>query len=262
MSDSNIKGLDFWQRTLMRIDRFVHTMRVTWGDVKCYACEQDIGPLCKCCAPDVYPIEEPCCERCGYPFGNSTQNPTSSPKKICYFCKKYGYGLDSLKSAVFFDGAAKKLVLNAKFRHRPNALRYLAEWMVERIHRDFPADAVLVPVPLSAKRKQERGYNQAEILARHLAFDWNLPIDTQTLYRAKHTQALSSSDTVLARRQIVAQAFSTRTDHFKNKTVILIDDVCTTSTTLTACALACKQAGARSVLALTATRGRRPWDSL
>ena len=110
------------------------------------------------------------------------------------------------------------------------------------------ADAV-VPVPLHAARRRERGFNQADALARHLG----LPV-LGVLRRTRRTAV--QADLPAARRHAnVRGAFAVRprTD-VRGLTLVLVDDVCTTGATLYACASALVAAGAADVRALTAAR--------
>ena len=109
---------------------------------------------------------------------------------------------------------------------------------------------VAVPVPLHPSRRRERGFNQAEDLARHVG----LPV-VMALRRVRRT--VSQADLPAARRHgNVKGAFAIRSRDraISGSVVVLIDDVSTTGATLDACAMALKEAGAREVRALTAAR--------
>lgn len=109
---------------------------------------------------------------------------------------------------------------------------------------------VAVPVPLHPSRRRERGFNQAEDLARHVG----LPM-VVALRRVRRTA--SQADLPAARRHgNVRGAFALRrkSQSISGKIVVLIDDVSTTGATLDACAMALKEAGVREVRGLTAAR--------
>lgn len=117
----------------------------------------------------------------------------------------------------------------------------------------FAAD-VAVPVPLHPARLRERGYNQAELIARPLARKLGLPLGAYLLVRTKPRPPRL----LLSRRerwQTVRGAYEIRKGaRVDNLRVLLIDDVFTTGATLDACARALKQAGAKSVAGLTVAR--------
>ena len=114
---------------------------------------------------------------------------------------------------------------------------------------------VIVPVPLHSSRLRERGYNQSELLGHQIARLLNLPVKADALQRIRHTKSqmeLSASE----RHQNVANAFACADKSLSGQTVLLIDDVCTTGSTLDACACALKQSGVTSVWAVTLAKAR------
>jgi ComF family protein len=122
----------------------------------------------------------------------------------------------------------------------------------------LPVD-LLVPVPLHPARQRERGYNQAELLARAFGDRIGLPVVNTGLRRARSTRpqiSLNASD----RRENVQDAFTyqPRTadqgDAVRGRRVLVVDDVCTTGSTLEACSLALKAGGASSVWGFTLAR--------
>jgi ComF family protein len=116
----------------------------------------------------------------------------------------------------------------------------------------LPVD-VVAPVPLHIKRVRQRGYNQAELLARAFCAASGLPYRPGELVRHRETRSQVGL-TLEERRANVAEAFACRSDGFRGQRVLLVDDVLTTGATLAACAEALHAAGARAVYALTVTR--------
>jgi ComF family protein len=119
----------------------------------------------------------------------------------------------------------------------------------------IPAD-LLIPVPLHPVRQRERGYNQADLLARALGDMMNLPVITTGFKRVRHTQSQMSLDAA-DRRENVQSAFAylSRGDNrISGQRVVVIDDVCTTGSTMEACSLALKAAGASVVWGFTLAR--------
>lgn len=116
------------------------------------------------------------------------------------------------------------------------------------------AAEVIVPVPLHSRRLRERGYNQSLLLAQQLAREAALPVLSDVLRRVKYTMSQTQLDGN-QRRQNVAGAFVC-TEGVRDKTVLLVDDVCTTGATLEASSRALKAGGASSVWALTLARAQ------
>lgn len=117
----------------------------------------------------------------------------------------------------------------------------LHSWRIETI----------IPVPLHAKRARSRGYNQATLLAQTVSKRLQIPIDTKLLERTewRDTQAHQGK----SGRKNINTMFRCHT-RAPYKTVCLVDDVCTTGATLSACARALSQAGVRNVVAITVAR--------
>lgn len=118
----------------------------------------------------------------------------------------------------------------------------------------MPAD-VVVPVPLYPARLKERGFNQAALLARELAQQSGLAMNKQTLIRHRSTASQVGLDAE-QRKENVRNAFRCTDDALSGKRVLVIDDVCTTGSTLGACAAALHAGGADSVRALTLAHAR------
>jgi ComF family protein len=120
---------------------------------------------------------------------------------------------------------------------------------------------VIVPVPLHARRVRQRGYNQAEVLARALGPRLALPVLTRALLRHRDTRSqvgLSAQ----ARWENVWGAFGCQSQEITSARVLLLDDVFTTGATLEACAHTLRESGAAQVCALTLTRALDPDDDL
>jgi ComF family protein len=156
-----------------------------------------------------------------------------------------------------------------------HALKYqgwyrVADDMAARMSRlDWPIDVMeercaLVPVPLSAKRQRQRGYNQSECLARALAPRWSIPIWNEVITRTRHTETQTRL-TPGERLRNVSGAFcpcpNTR-QMLRGAHVVVIDDIVTTSATLNACAAALCDGGARIVSFVTFGRAPALGDRL
>jgi len=115
-----------------------------------------------------------------------------------------------------------------------------------------PVELVL-PIPLHPRRQRHRGYNQSELLARHFCSKLDLAYDARVLKRVRHTKPqvdLAPAD----RLTNVADAFWADAEKVASKAVLLIDDVCTTGSTLSEAARALLNAGAAEVTAYCLAR--------
>ena len=138
-----------------------------------------------------------------------------------------------------------------------NNVDFLAEPLVEILINNLNLNNLkndvdmVVPVPLFWWRRFKRGFNQSELLAKRIGRHLLLPVSTNNLYRIKNTipqTRLSRSQ----RQQNMHRAFAIkRTEDFKNRRVLLVDDVLTTGVTASECARAIKTAGGEKVYVLT-----------
>ena len=112
----------------------------------------------------------------------------------------------------------------------------------------------LVPVPVSAKRERKRGYNQAALLAQVIGRNTGIPVREDFLLRRTDTAAMKGMS-AQQRRVNLKKAFTAPFDDVKSKTIMLVDDIYTTGTTVDACAAALKEAGAAAVYFITLAIG-------
>ena len=94
----------------------------------------------------------------------------------------------------------------------------------------------IVPVPLHPKKKLIRGYNQSMCIAKGISEIMNVEADDNTLVRNVHTQTQTKKNRI-ERWQNVKDIFELKSDKFKDKHILLVDDVITTGSTIEACAL-------------------------
>ncbi len=125
--------------------------------------------------------------------------------------------------------------------------------MVSHLKKRSMSLDVVVPVPLHRSSERERGYNQSELLARVVASEADMPLNRGLLRRTKKTARQISMDSYEERRRNIEGAFECVQD-LEGERVLLIDDVVTTGSTMSACAEALKAAGARSVWGLALAR--------
>jgi len=190
------------------------------------------------------------CPRCHAPL--FVRRPASD-RNACDRCE--GMTLDLFRFIGPYEGALRANVLRLKTQ--PQVCRRLREKIVAGVLAEplFRRADVVIPVPLHPQRQRERGYNQAERIARIAAAALARPMVTDVLVRIKFTVAHRAGMDEVARRASLSQAFAVRDAAvLSGKTILLIDDVYTTGTTLTECARAIRRAQAAAVFGFAIAR--------
>ncbi len=157
---------------------------------------------------------------------------------------------DELRAAYRFEGAARRALLEAKFRGVTALLEPLALATAGVVPVEWAPEAV-VPVPLAPRRRRRRGFNQAELIARTVAERLGLPLRTDLVRRARETAAQATLSAE-ARERNLEGAFAV--EGGPPARLLLVDDVTTTGATLSTIAGVLKAAGAERVYALAVAR--------
>jgi ComF family protein len=219
---------------------------------------------CPCCARSLTsplggPLCEPCWQRlprhagaacpCGLPLPDGIEGP-------CGRCRRGASGWRLGASLGPFDGPLRDAIHALKYRGRTRAVGRLAGLLLERpqARAVLSGSGLLVPVPLHPRRREQRGFNQSELLAHALAGACGLRVSRGALVRRTDTPAQTGLSAA-ARRRNVAGAFAVRRRaEIGGRVVVLLDDVLTTGATARECARALLQAGAAEVRLLTLAR--------
>ncbi len=211
----------------------------------CVGCGARGSFFCSACQSSLPRLHPPLCVKCGKSLTFST---------LCSGCENRPMDIAGISSLFHFDGAVHQAIIQFKYKNVKALAAPLAQLMAEYLcAHPLPAE-VLVPVPLHPRRLRERGYNQSSLLARELGKLASLPMVEGSLVRLKNTPPQTRTKSAEERQGNVADAFICRDQRMAGKRILLIDDVCTSSATLDACASALKAAGATSVWGLTLAR--------
>lgn len=212
---------------------------------RCAGCGRPGALFCTPCWHRVQPLRGPYCSRCGHPLPS-----TGSP---CPACARLPLAfLDKARAAALYTSPLREAVHALKYRGVARLGLLFGEYMARRLR--VAVFDVVVPVPLHPVREARRGYNQATLLAQAIASHWNRPLVLSALARVRETSPQVTLD-LLARRANVHAAFAcVDPAGIAGRTVLLVDDVMTTGSTLDACAAALKAAGAKRVLGFALAR--------
>lgn len=122
-------------------------------------------------------------------------------------------------------------------------------------------ELVLIPVPLHKRRLNWRGFNQAQLLAQKISTHFDIPLENEILKRSRSSLPQVEIKNKNERRKNITgvfkinNKFNNNFDGLKNKKIILVDDICTTGSTLEECAKTLKPLGPKEIWALTIARG-------
>ena len=206
------------------------------------------GPLCLACW-ETLPRHRPDPCGCGTPLA-TREGP-------CGRCRRNLSPFEAGASLGPFEGSLRSALHALKYKGHRRAARLLAAALASEpsVQRLLVDGAVLVPVPLHPLRRRERGFNQAELLARELARRaTGVLVAPEVLVRRRDTPSQTGL-TAAQRRRNVRGAFAIRhRSRVTGQKLILVDDVLTTGATVRECARALRSAGAREVQVLTAAR--------
>jgi ComF family protein len=169
--------------------------------------------------------------------------------------------IDELASLYVFEkeGVLQKIVHSLKYSGAQAVGIELGRLLGQMLMERRITGNVLVPIPLHKRKLRERGYNQSELIARGLSERTGVPLRTDLVRRTRFTQtqtALSLGE----RKKNMEDAFEYRSPkayEVKGKTIVLIDDIITTGSTVVSCAEILKRAGAREIIAASAALAQK-----
>ena len=197
--------------------------------------------FCRPCRADIIPLGRAHCCLCARPF------PDATSSHLCASCLKSPPGFVRVHAAGRYQGTIKDAVHRLKHCNQLLLARPLGVILGEVVAPAAPDgrfDCIL-PVPLHRHRLRARGYNQAVEIARPLARQLGLPMETRLLQRARQTQpqqGLSAGE----RRRNLRKAFALA-GTLSGARVLLVDDIMTTGATVQECCRTLLRGGAREI---------------
>jgi ComF family protein len=208
---------------------------------KCLNCGKYGEIVCFDCAKEISLIQTLTCPECGRVSQNG---------KYCQSCKSAHKNI-ALKGIVigahYDSGPLKEMIHHFKYSGYLSLSEQLAEIICSRLTNiNGLKNFVVVPVPLHLSRKNRRGYNQSELLARYISAHFDMP-GGDALVRMRDTKPQIGLPRA-KRLENLEDAFSCQdTELITDRKILLIDDVTTTGATLNECAKALKNAGAKEI---------------
>lgn len=221
---------------------------------RCPVCDEIVLPrgslICPECVKILSFVKGPVCKKCG-------KEVFSDRLEYCFDCTKHTRSFESGRALINYNDAAKDSMVKIKYKNKREYIDFYTEAICRRYGKQIArmrAD-VLVPVPVHPSRMKTRGYNQAELLARGIGRSLGIPVRSDLLRRSRKTAPQKELNPA-ERLKNLEQAFEAEGNFVGIETVILIDDIYTTGSTIEACTRALKRAGVKTVYFLTICIGR------
>lgn len=214
--------------------------------VSCGAFGVYICPSCFSSIPRIDTFTQVCPE-CKKPAVSGATHPR---------CKKK-YSLSGMVTAFPYRGVVTKAIKEIKYRGTYAIIDTCMPFLVRAMRNagiSIDASWCVVPVPLSKKRKRERGFNQAEMIAKGIASAFSIPLYANALQRIRDTSPQADITIPQKRQENVKEAFRSQGDQYVGKHVLLVDDVTTTGATFHACVAPLIRSGAVSVWGIALAR--------
>lgn len=218
----------------------------------CPNCNQGSGrginDLCDDCRRKLVFFSDRCCRNCG--------GELDSVLHCCSKCVREGDRPYSEAVSVFaYHSCGKEMILKYKTGHLLPFARIFSKMLCTRIRENYPHwdFDMIVPIPLYWSRKFSRTFNQSQLLAEFMARELQTECCPAALKRVKNTRSQKFlSD--FERRKNMRDAFKGDRRYVKNKTILLVDDIFTTGTTMSCAADELLNCGAKCIYAATVGR--------
>lgn len=130
-------------------------------------------------------------------------------------------------------GLSQKILHGLKYNHHEFFAKNIAQWVIERLRFEENTPDLITCVPLHSKKQKKRGFNQNHLFAKILSDHFNIPFDFELLKRNKNSQSQAKKNRDL---RLKNENVFELNKNIEAKHILLIDDVCTTGSTLQYCA--------------------------
>ncbi len=186
------------------------------------------------------------CEKCADKIGyyNNCINYLSLPKDLKIYC-------DGMICVGRYSENLKDSLRRFKFSNKPSYYRAFGMLLALKVQNTIQLDNIdlIIPVPLHKNRQKQRGYNQAELVAKYASKQLKVPFAENILIKTSE----SKNQSVLSRNErffnLEGLFYVNNAETIINKNILLIDDIITTGSTVNQCSKALKQAGASTIIA-------------
>ncbi len=216
----------------------------------CHGVVQGRDLVCPSCKKRLNYIKGPKCKKCGKEIQKQEQ-------EYCTDCQRFSHSFDKGEAVFAYDPLMQRSISMFKYHNRREYARFYARemadncrWFLKRCAPD-----VIMPVPVHRIKKRQRGFNQAELVAKELGRLLQIPVVTDYLVRIEKTTPQKE----LSRQQRKAnlrKAFAVSKKGVSYRRVLLIDDIYTTGATIDALSELLRENQSKNVFFLTICVGR------
>lgn len=203
----------------------------------CVLCLRESGreiALCKDCEASLPWLKNPCAF-CGLMI----------PQGICVKCMRQKPAFERCQALFDYTWPVREFIQQWKYGSQLHFAKLFGTLMAKRLDFSHPIDCI-IPLPLHPLRQRERGFNQSIELASRISYLTDLPLNRWSCTKKMATASQSSLRQFARTQNVSANAFAVDKT-FKAKHVLVIDDVVTTASTVSAFATALKHAGVKTV---------------
>lgn len=239
----------------MREKEILSVLKIFWPEVCPFCGRASRRGICLRCREklDSLVIKEPRCMCCGKPVRYVEQ-------EYCYDCSHTHHDYDRGLALWVHKNPVSQSIYRFKFHNQRSFGAYYAKEMVSQHKTTILSWNIdfMIPIPIHPKKRRKRGYNQAEIVAGEIGKLLSIPVDENILVRVQDTDPQKTLDPQRRRRNI-RTAFAVRKvkeEGLRGASVLLIDDIYTTGSTIDEAARILKKAGAEKVYYLTISIGQ------
>lgn len=225
----------------------------------CFSCQKEGKWICPKCLDKINILDLQVCPYC--------EKVITENGMICLKCKNYlsyrkiSAPLDALLiSTKYKENDLSRFIHFFKYNFVRDLSLPLGKLMVDCFSKNnLPLPDLIIPIPLHSRRLRWRDFNQSELLAQYLSQNiapgLEIPVENKILKRKRFTQPQMKIKNYSERKENLQNAFGIiKPETVKNKIILLVDDVCTTGSTLLECAKILKKNGARKVFGIVIAR--------
>ena len=216
----------------------------------CHGVIRGKGKACTVCLKRLPYLKEPKCKKCGKEIEKEDQ-------EYCSDCQRFLHFFDRGASVFAYDQVMRRSISMFKYHNRREYAAFYAEEMHRNCHRliTMCAPEVILPVPIHNYKRRQRGFNQAELVAKELSRILKVPVDTEYLMRVEKTTPQKEL-TRQQRKVNLRQAFAVRETGKYYEKVLLVDDIYTTGATIDAISEILRENQTKIIFFLTICVGR------